>query len=1056
MKHRSHLLLLAGVVWAVSSCGSGGGGSSASGGSSGMVLIEASNGFGKLLPYQIAVPDAQGMPTNDVIEITTVGDLERNLTPTNGVKAPTEWKIDAVLPNNDLGNHFVTARFSRPVDELTVLIQAAATGGDNNLVGNIQVVQVEPLTGATIPIAGRGFIGGMTFGSADPGNPTQLLYERWVDLDANGKPIAVDARGLGFPGTQSALGFGGANELVDPRTFVFVVDSDGDLTTHETFPSNVQIQLKIGRGVKAADGRTLEQEALASSTVGPDTVPPEVLVSGAGQIPVIIPGNGDMDVDPETNIEVTFTEPIQFLTVGTLDDGTAPPLSSAIQLQFGPSTAKVDVPFTVRPFSVFDLSRLELQPAYNFPGSGPEIAGVSCGAFSTVEVIVNSGQFEDLCANPNTLAPRTDFTTKEGAGIVNAPVTPDTIYIARTGQAGGISVIDLNGFGQGPGNPDYDIQNPIQLGASNFPNNPNVSIQGSLLIPPLTPGTCVFDGGSAGPFTLARDTSMNDIVVGSSILETVGDMALGHALDNTFNNASPFGCQAGGGNICSQTALKQHALSSGGATTLAPSTASIFPTKTEFGRENIMSWAPHPNPPPLVFPPTCLSPLIAALEPTSIDTVGGGTLDQRDDHHHHGHQQPARPGPVPARSARRGHPAPGHLVLEQNAFFQGPSAPQPSIATCSSFGLRQQIGNFMYVVDRVASQIVVLNSNRFTVLDRIAVPDPTSLAMSPNLDFLAVTNEGADQVSFISTDPNSSRFHTVTETVNVGAGPTGVAWDPANEDVLVCNTREGTMSIISASDFRVRRVVRNQLTSPFDVVITPRQVAFGFQREVYFAYILNTDGRVAIFESGPSGLNGWGFDDVIETLPLRFNNPKTLQPDVTNLNSAVWILHEDPLNQDGLPTGLGGGALSNVGITSGTQGRIPIDAGSFGNPKLRDLEFSVIASIGEGPDGLTGIPTDIAFDNQRNQTALTNYTTQFSAGSALSVNGKSIVKPGGVACSAPRFMFLAIPNSTEGAGVVDVIELTSGNLRFDTNPYIAGKQSIQAPGCSGLMDYLRQ
>ena len=60
--------------------------------------------------------------------------------------------------------------------------------------------------------------------------------------------------------------------------------------------------------------------------------------------------------------------------------------------------------------------------------------------------------------------------------VVNAPVAPDTIYIARRGARAGISVIDLNGFGGGTGNPAYDPLNPVVEGNSNFPNNPNVSL----------------------------------------------------------------------------------------------------------------------------------------------------------------------------------------------------------------------------------------------------------------------------------------------------------------------------------------------------------------------------------------------------------------------------------------------------------------------------------------------------------------------------------------------------------------------------------------------------
>ena len=58
----------------------------------------------------------------------------------------------------------------------------------------------------------------------------------------------------------------------------------------------------------------------------------------------------------------------------------------------------------------------------------------------------------------------TSFTTGEGPGLVNAPVAPDVIYVGRLDPQSGISVIDLNGFGQGTGD----------LATSRFVFNPNL------------------------------------------------------------------------------------------------------------------------------------------------------------------------------------------------------------------------------------------------------------------------------------------------------------------------------------------------------------------------------------------------------------------------------------------------------------------------------------------------------------------------------------------------------------------------------------------------------
>ena len=128
------------------------------------------------------------------------------------------------------------------------------------------------------------------------------------------------------------------------------------------------------------------------------------------------------------------------------------------------------------------------------------------------------------------------------------------------------------------------------------------------------------------------------------------------------------------------------------------------------------------NPPPLHFPPACYSPFILGRQPTSVDTP---TLNKVG---------PGNPFHNPFSLA----PPTGLPVKEQTTGFYGPSVTGKD--PCSTFQLRQQIGNFLYVADRVRGEVVVFNSNRMTVIDRIAVPDPTALAMSPNLAFLAISN----------------------------------------------------------------------------------------------------------------------------------------------------------------------------------------------------------------------------------------------------------------------------------------------------------------------------
>jgi hypothetical protein len=1028
------------------SCGGGSGGGSASA----MVLEEANHGFGPILPHRTFLLDEDGEVTDEVIELRSMDDLIANVSEGNPIHPTEPWPTTASLPDNSPGNHYIHARFRQPIDIDSVLDSAAAASAFSHLKNTISVVAIDSLTGNTTQISGRAFIGGKTYGfTPDPEDPTQRVLETWVSA-SGGQVNALDVGGsfpgLGFPGSEQVPSFLGAAELVDPRSFVFVADSDGDLTTHETFPSDVQIRLQMTEGVLAVNGKALEEQAVASATVGVDDISPEIKVAGAEQIPVIIPGNGDFDVDPSTSITVEFTEPIQVPSVGSLADGTPPELAASILLEFGPTTAVTTVPFSVTPRSVYDLSSLILTPVYPFPGAGPEFG--SCGAFNQVTVRVVIGQFTDLAGRTNNNGPATFFTTAAGPGLVNAPVTPDAIYVGRIqGDQSSISVIDLNGFGGGTGNPSYNPACPIEEGSSNYPNNPNLRLQGGALIPPLTAGSCPFNGGSSGPFTLTRDSALNTDLITAPLIESVSDMMLGHALDNVFNNGDPFGCQSGGGNLCAATGLKVLQIAAGGAATLQPSAQSVVPIKTVYGGENLASWAPHPNPPPLVFPPLCLAPTIGGQEPSSVDLILA--------------LPPVVnllvPGPQPLGNPDQCIPPQNLLSLEQNAFFNGPSRPADSIGACSQYSYRQQVGQFLYVADRVAGEVVVLNSNRMTVLDRIQVPDPTEFAISPDLDFLAVTNQGANNVSFISIDPSSSSFHKVVKTTPVGKGPTGICWDSGNEDILVCNTGENTVSIISAFTLVVRKTLNNQLFGPIDVVATPRQLGFGLFRGVYYAYILNSNGTVSLFESGPDGVNGWGYDQIIGQPEFQFTNPKAIQPDVSNINSSVWIAHERQLDFDGSLTGLEGGALTNMFLESGTIGILPLDPGFFADPTLRDLNFAINASIGQQEFGLTGMPVDIAFDNMRNISALTNFSTAFSSGFPLGINGKCLVRFNGqfVAVNSPQYLFAAVPTSVEGPGVVDVIFLEGGFQRFDTNPFEDGVQSIPTPGVRNVMDYFR-
>ncbi|MGQ0551935.1 MAG: YncE family protein [Planctomycetota bacterium] len=200
--------------------------------------------------------------------------------------------------------------------------------------------------------------------------------------------------------------------------------------------------------------------------------------------------------------------------------------------------------------------------------------------------------------------------------------------------------------------------------------------------------------------------------------------------------------------------------------------------------------------------------------------------------------------------------------------------------TASSGGLkppvyqsRQQIGNYLFAADGVNRKLLAINSNTMDVLHSLSLPDPYGLGLTADLRKLFVSNEGDNSVSIVDSNPTSPFFMTEIKRTKVGGGPRAVTCGPDGEDVFVLNYADNTVSIIEQVTGTVRKTLQQSgLNRPYDMACGMREVAaqVAFQSGTYHGFISNNGGQdtlsspsVVVFESGPTGQGGLGFDSII-------------------------------------------------------------------------------------------------------------------------------------------------------------------------------------------------
>jgi hypothetical protein len=950
-------------------------------------VVSISTGSGSVYPYRIRVTDSFGNPTSTVVNIESDATLKQYVNGNNGVLPVATLPTTAVLPDGTAGNHFLHFTFSHKLRIDSILSPLLADQGNSGLSGSLSILAYDPATETSTTVRGRGFINGYTY--FNEGGQLRLVQA----VEADGANVRIlDARANGFPS------YPGAADLVGKKSFVFVADDDADLTQFDLFPENRLLRIVVTNAVRDSENDILEQEIGVATTVGPDTLPPEVL--GYTAIPQIAPGNGQTGIDPQASILVRFNKPVQPGQVGSFFDQQqlTPPLGG-VSLNVTSNAVTFPAIYYADPVSYGDLMNYIIRPAYSLPGQ------------SRVDVTVQTTTISSLPGVQIGTAVTTFYRTGDGPGIVNAPVAPEAVYVGIGGAQPGVSVIDLHGFGQGTG----DINN------TRWPLSPNIGVTG--VVPSMAPGTSNLDAGGAGVLTLTTDTTGNTRLVRDPIVGDVTDIHVGAPLDLVYNNENVNRNTSRSNQINQLLGLAQAG--------------------------NTITQPPIPNPPRLVFPPPNPNRAIFGEEPAVKSSLGP-------------------PGALVTGGPGAGCLAVGlNLLVTGNPFssvqnelgvygtnFMGvfvgpqppPASPPPPPPFCP-FTSRQQVGHFLYVLDRDNRQVVVLNSNRFTVLDTIQLSDPVSMAMSPNLTRLAVTNFSSSSVSFIDINPLSQTFHQVVSETRVESGPTAVAWQPDGEDVLCVSTDANFLTIISALDFTVRRTVGGFLNAPIEIIATPRYTTTGNTSNVYYAYILNGNGSIAIYESGPDGVNGIGFNDIIGAVTnVSFPRARSMIYDISSNNGGVLIGHTDD-------SGLG--QVSRLNLTSTPNGPLQLNPSAGGfilPPTYRQKEWTVTQRIGgvsptnPGQTPLSGNSViDLCSDEMINFGGLLGQGSTFApsyTSTPWQHSGKHVLKVGPFPAYNPRLLFVAMSDT----GKIDVIEL-------QTATKIA---TISVPGVRVVANYWRQ
>ena len=843
--------------------------------------------------------------------------------PTSGASArlsrlPVEANADAgsnpppSVPSASNGkNHWFRLEFPVALDRRTILDSNPILSPFDYLLGTITISDV---TGNHVP--GLALVNGIDAKGVSHVTDTGFPHDVVDGVDKNVQPNV-------FLYVANVDG-----DLSTTAAFGWIPDPNNPNQRLEVTTSNLStIRITVGE----VNGFSFD--AIWTIHIGDtvDTSPPYVVRADSEMKDPTQPTNDD-SASSVSSFIVEFSKPMVPHSVGTsaildADNGNpydgnmprpplVPPLPPcAFVATVTSSIGNLFVPFDCEPLNDNNLAAYRLRPLVSLPPNASVDLVVRAVTNNTgtnlakAPMDLSGNRYDGQDLNGDGVGDQADlhhtFSIGPGPGVVNIPVSPEVVYwLPGTGD--GIGAIDLNGHGFTTNTPGANfgvrelagiitlppfvdaagnLINPTGLNAFSgialfgSSGNPQVSSYNGYLYPIGTGGfsygagvtkdwlglpTDLGNSGtlvpgvnemSSGVETLCRSSSGDAILTGSSF-GTVGniqDLIVGDFLDVAYFDSE-----------------STHTINSLHVTIFN----SPKPHRNT-GRGNTMADPPTPNPPPTRYWAGLPSIGIVLNQVNPLDSPllieGDEVFVGNKSHVGFAQLIPNKDNPA---------------SFDQFYFphvFVGPS---PQSATAAfTYSSRQQIGNFLYAADGTNGELQVLNSNTMRVIKSIPLPDPAGLAIAPDLKRVFVSNFADNTVSVINCDPLGASFHQEVARIQVGSGPRSIAVQPDNEDIFCCNYLGNTVSIISTTNLAVRKTLDQLISSPYDVELTERQptpptrMAFGWACGLYFGYISNFSGNtVVVFESGPDGPTGIGFDDILGSLPTENKTEEIIEP----------------------------------------------------------------------------------------------------------------------------------------------------------------------------------